>query len=84
MKNKKALIISNTIGLITDFLENDIKILSEAGYEINLACNKKYKGKDTESFLEKYRINNIYQVDFPIRNIKVKQIIKSIVQVKKY
>lgn len=78
---KKALIISNSSGLITDFLENDIKILKEKGYEIECACNVNYPGKDTKNFFEKFNIF-VHDVSFPIRNLNFKMIFKSYSQIK--
>lgn len=79
---KKALIISNSSGLVTDFLENDIKILKENGYEISCACNLNYPGKDTNKFITLYDIKT-YNVEFPIRNLDIKSIYKSYVSIKK-
>lgn len=78
---KKALIVSNSSGLITDFLENDISILKEHGYEIECACNTNYPGKDTNNFMSMYDVK-IHNVEFPIRNLNIKSIIKSIKDVK--
>lgn len=79
---KKALIISNTSGLITDFLENDIKILEEKGYLIDCASNLKYSGKDTDKFITKYNLNMI-DIEFPVRDLDIKLIIESIKKLKK-
>lgn len=78
---KKALIISNTAGLITDFLENDLEILKNKGYDVDCACNTKFTGKNTQDFFEKFNIK-VFHVDFPIRNLKIKSIIKSYKQIK--
>lgn len=78
---KKALIISNSSGLISDFLENDIKILKEKGYSIECACNLNYPGKNTEEFFEQYEIKT-YQVEFPIRDLDFKLIINSFKEIK--
>lgn len=79
---KKALIISNTSGLITDFLENDIKILKEKGYSVDCACNMNFSGKDTDNFINKYNLNMI-DVEFPIRDLNIKLILKSFKKIKK-
>ena len=36
---KKALIVSSTGGFLSQFLENDVKILQEKGYEIHYASD---------------------------------------------
>ena len=79
---KKALIISNSSGLITDFLENDIKILKEKGYEIECACNVNYPGKDTKNFFEKFNIF-VHDVSFPIRNLNFKMIFMRNIHIRK-
>ena len=79
---KRALIISNSSGLVTDFLDNDMNILKERGYKIDCACNLKYPGKDTDNFIKKHDIN-VLQVDFPIRNLDIKMIVKSFFELKK-
>ena len=79
---KKALIISNSSGLVSDFLENDIKILKSKGYEIDCACNIKYPGKNTQEFFKKYNIN-VINVNFPIRNLEIKLIKESYFKIKK-
>lgn len=78
---KKALIISNSSGLVSDFLENDIKILKDKGYSIDCACNFKYPGKNTEEFFKQYEIKE-HQVDFPIRDLDIKLIIDSFKKIK--
>lgn len=79
---KKVLIISNSSGLVTDFLENDMKILKEKGYEIECACNLSYPGKNTDEIFKKYEVKT-YNIDFPIRNLNIKMLVKSIFQLKK-
>ncbi len=73
---KKALIISNTSGMISDFLKNDIKILKSRGYQISCACNIKYPGHKTIEFFKENNITE-FNVDFPIRNLNIIKIIKS-------
>lgn len=79
---KKALVISNSSGLVTDFLDNDFSILKNRGYEITCVCNTNYPGKDTDDFFKKYDVN-VINVEFPIRNLDFKLIIKSYNKLKK-
>lgn len=79
---KKALIVSNSSGLVSDFLKNDIQLLKEKGYEIHCACNTDYPGKNTEDFFCKNSIK-VYFIPFPIRNLDIKLITLSFVELKK-
>lgn len=78
----KVLIISNSAGLITDFLNNDIMILKSMGYEVECACNMNFLGKDSLTFFKKYNIKT-YHVDFPIRDLNIKKVLKSYIQIRK-
>lgn len=76
---KKALIVSNSSGLISLFLNNDITILRDKGYIVDVACNTSFPDSNTRDFFSKY-CNNIYHVDFPIRNLDISMILKSFYQ----
>jgi glycosyltransferase involved in cell wall biosynthesis len=73
---KKVLIVSNSAGLVSDFLENDIRILKNMGYEIDCACNMLFKGKNSDYFFKYYGVKTI-DISFPIRNLEIKNIIKT-------
>lgn len=78
---KRALIVSNSSGLVTLFLKNDVEILKSNGYEIDCACNTNYPDNNTEEFFKHYAIN-VYHVDFPIRNIELTSIFHSYIELK--
>lgn len=73
---KKALIISNSSGLVTSFLKNDVEILKSREYLIECACNTKFPDNNTYSFFKKYNIR-VLHINFPIRSLDVKDIISS-------
>ncbi len=79
---KKALIVSNSSGLVTIFLKNDIELLIEMGYQIDCACNTKYPGLNTDQFFEQYQIR-VEHIDFPIRTLDIKLIHSSYKRLKK-
>lgn len=68
---KKALIVSNSSGLVTLFLDNDVRILKELGFEVECACNTKYPDKNTDEFFDTYKIK-VHHIDFPIRELNPK------------
>ncbi len=73
---KKALIIANSAGLISDFLVSDVQILRGKGYEVNCACNLQFSGKDSENFFKMHEIT-LYDIPFPIRDFDIGAIAKS-------
>lgn len=73
---KKALIVSNSSGLVTLFLKNDVELLRHNGYLIDVACNTEYPDANTDTFFNEY-CNKIFNVSFPIRNLDFNLIIKS-------
>lgn len=81
-RDKCVLIVSNSAGLITDFLDNDCTIYRDKGYHIDCACNMKYLGRDSQSFFDKYNIKP-YDINFPIRSLSLIDIIKSYNQLKR-
>lgn len=81
-KDKSVLIVSNSAGLITDFLDNDCTIYRDKGYRIDCACNMNYLGRDSSSFFDKFKIKP-YDIKFPIRSLNIADIIKSYNQLKK-
>ena len=79
---KKALIVSNSSGLVTLFLKNDVELLIQKGYSIDVACNTEFPDANTDSFFENYNIT-VKRVPFPIRNLDGKLILDSIKELKK-
>lgn len=73
---KRALIISNSAGLITSFLKNDVEILSDKGFKIVCACNMDYKHSNTDAFFKKYEIE-VIDVKFPIRSLNYSKIVSA-------
>lgn len=67
-ETKKALIIANTAGLITDFLSIDCSLLRDMGYSIDCLCNSEYPGMDSPAFFDKYDIT-VFDAPFPIRSL---------------
>ncbi len=90
MKNrKKALITTTTPYMIRQFLLNNIKILQDLGYEIDVATNFQTFNVISEEELQKLKeyLENehiqIHQIDFERRMFKVDNHIKSYKQMKK-
>lgn len=79
--SKRLLIVSNSAGLVTDFLDNDCAIYRSMGYAIDCACNMNYTGRDSDAFFRKYEITPIH-VDFPIRTLAFNEIIDSYCKLK--
>ena len=79
--SKRLLIVSNSAGLVTDFLDNDCAIYRSMGYAIDCACNMNYTGRDSDAFFRKYEITPIH-VDFPIRTLALNEIIDSYCKLK--
>ena len=79
---KRVLIVANSAGLITDFLENDFTIYCNKGYRIECACNMKFTGRDSASFFEKFGVQP-YNIGFPIRALNISDILESYKQLKK-
>lgn len=78
---KKALIISNSAGLVTSFLKNDVELLIERGYTIACACNTRYTDSNTNNFFCQYKID-VFDVDFPIRTLDFNKITNSYNKIK--
>lgn len=74
---KKALIVVSLAGFIRSFLNNDIKILQDKGYEIYCATNIDHPG--SEGMLEYFKNNNIifFNVPFSSNSPISKQTIQS-------
>lgn len=64
---KKALIVSNSSGLVSLFLKNDIELLLKNGYTVDVACNSNYPDKNTNEFFQQY-CNNILMYHFQFVN----------------
>lgn len=79
---KKALIVSNSSGLVTQFLKNDIELLLKNGYSVDVACNTDYPDTNTNDFFNQY-CDEIFHIPFPIRKIEPKLILKSYIELKK-
>ncbi len=77
---KKALIVSNSSGLVSLFLKNDIELLLKNGYTVDVACNSNYPDKNTNEFFQQY-CNNIFNVQFPIRKLEPGLIFKSYIEI---
>ena len=77
---KKALIVSNSSGLVSLFLKNDIELLLKNGYTVDVACNSNYPDKNTNEFFQQY-CNNIFNVPFPIRKLEPGLIFKSYIEI---
>ncbi len=73
---KRALIVSNTSGLVTLFLKNDVELLLKKNYVIDVACNTEFPDSNTEEFFDKY-CDKVFHVPFPIRNLDLNLIWKS-------
>ena len=73
---KKALIVSNSAGLVTLFLKNDVELLLKNGYSVDVACNTDYPDTNTKDFFDRY-CNKIFHIPFPIRKLDPKLIFES-------
>ncbi|HJC83769.1 MAG TPA: glycosyltransferase [Candidatus Anaerostipes avicola] len=61
---KKALIVTAFAGFIKSFLDNDIMLLQEMGYEVHCAANKYHAGaEEIDDYFEKKKII-FHQIDF--------------------
>ena len=69
MKNK-ALIVTTTLYMVRQFLQNDIKILQSEGYSVDIATNTENFGMIDSNIIEEFKSKlkdndiNLYQVDF--------------------
>lgn len=79
---KKALIVSNSAGLVTLFLKNDVELLLKNGYSVDVACNTDYPDTNTKDFFYRY-CNEIFHIPFPIRKLDPKLIFESYVSLSK-
>lgn len=79
---KKALIVSNSAGLITLFLKNDVELLLKNGYSVDVACNTDYPDTNTKEFFDRY-CNKIFHIPFPIRKLDSKLIFEAYVSLSK-
>ena len=79
---KKALIVSNSAGLVTRFLKNDVELLLKNGYSVDVACNTDYPDSNTKFFFNQY-CNNIFNIPFPIRKLDSKLIFESYIGLSK-
>ncbi len=59
---KKALIVASVPGFITSFEQNDIKILQELGYSVDIATNWSISNEYHKETLS--NVDNIYNVEF--------------------
>lgn len=78
---ENVLIVANSQGFISDFLQNDIFILRNRGYKITVAGNSNYLQNNTINYFNENKINAIH-IDFPIRNIDIVKIISSYNKIK--
>lgn len=78
---KRALIVSNVLGVVSDFLQNDIHILKEREYDITCAANTKIKLKNTDNFIKTNQINVVH-IDFPVRELNIGKIILAYKQIR--
>ena len=90
MGNKKTVLITTTTPyMIKSFLMNDIRILKELGYKVEVATNFKTFDVISEDELNKFKklLDNesitINQINFTRRIIDLKSIIKSYKEMKK-
>lgn len=79
---KRALVVSNSSGLVSLFLKNDIELLLKNGYIVDIACNTDYPDTNTSQFFDQY-CNTIFSVPFPIRNLDMHLIFESYKELKK-
>lgn len=79
---KKALIVSNSSGLVTLFLKNDVDLLLRNGYSIDVACNTDYPDTNTDVFFDQY-CDKIFYVPFPIRKLDPTLIVESYARLSK-
>lgn len=92
MKNKvknKALMVASVASMIDQFNMNNIKILQELGYKVEVACNFEEGNTTNEKRLNKFKKElraagiEFYQVPIPRKISAVKKIIKSYNMIKK-
>lgn len=88
MKNNKALITTTTPYMIKQFLMNDIKLLKELGYKIEVATNWQTFNVISDEELIKFKNElesndiRINQIDFERNMMKLRYHLKSYKQMK--
>ena len=85
-QTKRVLIVASTASMIDQFNRQNIKLLQELGYEVDVATNFKEPGTITEErskelvrFLEDSSVD-CYQIDFDRKITNVKAIFKAMLQ----
>jgi glycosyltransferase involved in cell wall biosynthesis len=78
---KTALIVANTCGFISCFLNNDIELLKKKGYHIDCACNSTFQHINDANFFKNHDVQLIH-IDLPIRSLDYKLITKSYREIK--
>ena len=79
---KRALIVANTWGFISDFLVNDVYLLKNMGFELDIAGTSKDTLNKTSAFFDKYNLHP-YDIDFTYKTIEPKALIRAYRQVQK-
>ena len=74
---KKALIIANAVSMIHLFLESNIQLLLEEGYEVHLACNMEKNSKispeQTQACIKDWERRGLYLHHFPVERSPFKK-----------
>lgn len=87
-KNKKALMIASMASMLDNFNRNNIKILSELGYEITLAANFEREDSNSKEKVAEFKREmeaegyRIVQIDFSRKLSNMRGQLKSYQQVK--
>jgi glycosyltransferase involved in cell wall biosynthesis len=89
MEKKKALILATVASMIDQFNRNNIRVLQELGYEVDVACNFENGSATSQdrvnTFKEELALSkiNAYHIPIPRNPSKFKNLVKSYKMVKK-
>lgn len=80
---KKALVVAALTGFISTFLQHDIQLLQERGYEVHCAADGRNRGnKENEEYFK--QIGTVfYQIDFSSKNPLSKDNVRAFGQIRK-
>ena len=82
-KQKKALIVTALGGFVRSFLNNDIKLLQEKGYEVHCAANINHPGAENlKDYFDEMKVI-FHQIDFSSNKIFNANTFKSYNQIKR-
>ncbi|MDO4747758.1 MAG: glycosyltransferase family 4 protein [Eubacteriales bacterium] len=76
-KNKRALMLASVASMILQFNEDNIKILNDLGYQVDVAANFKFGSALSQEKIDKYR-KDLYNRGTKVNNLTIPRSIFSI------